>query len=170
MSELDLEDIILETLRAIVVAGLLIWLLWRSRKHRHVQGWQWVVAGFSLLCFASLIDITDNFDSLNHFILIGDTKVESFLEKVVGYLFGFICLSIGFYIWLPAVHAHELHLKEEIQMLHGLLPICASCKKIRDEEGKWQHIEAYISKRSDAEFTHGICPECSHQLYGTSLE
>jgi len=44
--------------------------------------------------------------------------------------------------------------------LAGLLPICAHCKKIRDEEGDWHQVEAYISQHSDAEFTHGICPQC----------
>ncbi len=54
----------------------------------------------------------------------------------------------------------------EIKMLSGLLPICASCKKIRDDKGYWNQIEGYIQKHSDAKFSHGICPECSDKLYG----
>lgn len=54
----------------------------------------------------------------------------------------------------------------EIKVLSGLLPICASCKKIRDEQGAWHQIEVYISKRSEAIFSHGICPECLVRLYG----
>ena len=55
---------------------------------------------------------------------------------------------------------------EKVKVLSGLLPICASCKKIRnDENNSWQQIEDYIADHSDAEFTHGICPECAHQLY-----
>ena len=68
---------------------------------------------------------------------------------------------------------HERQLNEElgramaeIQVLSGLLPICASCKKIRDEQGAWHHVEVYISKRSEATFSHGICPECVVKLYG----
>ena len=53
----------------------------------------------------------------------------------------------------------------EVKTLKGIFPICASCKKIRDDEGYWNQIEAYISKRSDAEFSHGICPECAKELY-----
>ncbi|WP_449246057.1 c-type heme family protein [Desulfarculus baarsii] len=53
----------------------------------------------------------------------------------------------------------------EINQLSGLLPICASCKKIRDDKGYWQQIENYISTHSEAEFTHGICPECIKKLY-----
>jgi len=56
--------------------------------------------------------------------------------------------------------------EEEIKILHGLLPICASCKKIRDEKGYWNQIESYIEKHSDALFSHGICPECAEELYG----
>lgn len=52
-----------------------------------------------------------------------------------------------------------------IKTLSGLLPICSSCKKIRDDTGYWNQIEAYISIHSDAEFTHGICPECAKKLY-----
>jgi hypothetical protein len=48
---------------------------------------------------------------------------------------------------------------DEIKRLEGLLPICAACKKIRDAEGSWTQIETYISERSDADFTHSICPD-----------
>jgi hypothetical protein len=52
-----------------------------------------------------------------------------------------------------------------VKTLRGLLPICASCKKIRDDSGYWNQIESYISARSEAEFSHGICPECTWRLY-----
>jgi hypothetical protein len=52
-----------------------------------------------------------------------------------------------------------------VRSLSGLLPICASCKKIRDDQGYWEQVEAYISGHSDTTFTHGICPECLHKLY-----
>ncbi len=55
----------------------------------------------------------------------------------------------------------------EVKMLRGLIPICAWCgKKIRDEKGNWKRVEEYISERSTAEFTHGICPEC-YNKYST---
>jgi DNA repair exonuclease SbcCD ATPase subunit len=53
----------------------------------------------------------------------------------------------------------------EVKTLSGLLPICSSCKKIRDDNGSWSQIEVYIRKHSDAEFTHGLCPECAKRLY-----
>lgn len=49
---------------------------------------------------------------------------------------------------------------DELKVLKGIIPICSYCHKIRDEEGGWNRLEAYISKHSDAEFSHGICPEC----------
>ena len=53
----------------------------------------------------------------------------------------------------------------KVRRLSGLLPICASCKKIRDDKGYWNQIEAYIRDHSEAEFSHGICPECTRKLY-----
>ena len=53
----------------------------------------------------------------------------------------------------------------EIKQLSGLLPICASCKKIRDDKGYWNQIEAYISQHSEAQFSHSVCPECFQKLY-----
>jgi K+-sensing histidine kinase KdpD len=52
-----------------------------------------------------------------------------------------------------------------LKVLKGLLPICGSCKKIRDDQGYWQNVEAYIAEHSEAEFTHGICPDCLSQAY-----
>ena len=54
---------------------------------------------------------------------------------------------------------------EKIKTLKGLLPICASCKKIRDDKGYWSRIEEYIGDHTEAEFTHGICPDCIEKLY-----
>ena len=58
----------------------------------------------------------------------------------------------------------------KVKTLSGFLPICASCKKIRDDRGYWMQIEAYIRDHSEAEFSHGICPECKEKLYGSFLE
>ena len=55
---------------------------------------------------------------------------------------------------------------QEVKTLSGLLPICAACKRIRnDDDNSWQQIEEYIAKHSNADFTHGICPDCAHRLY-----
>jgi hypothetical protein len=53
-----------------------------------------------------------------------------------------------------------------VKTLRGLIPICASCKKIRDDKGYWSQVEVYVRDRSEAEFSHGICPDCMKKLYG----
>ena len=66
---------------------------------------------------------------------------------------------------------HELQeALAKVKTLRGLLPICASCKKIRDDRGYWNRIETYIGKYSDVEFSHGICPECARKLYPDLFE
>ncbi|MBN1575593.1 MAG: hypothetical protein JW913_03520 [Chitinispirillaceae bacterium] len=57
---------------------------------------------------------------------------------------------------------------DEIRVLKGMVPICASCKKIRDDKGFWTQIEAYMKNHADIEFSHGICPECAAKLFPTS--
>jgi PAS domain S-box-containing protein len=53
----------------------------------------------------------------------------------------------------------------KVKALSGLLPICANCKKIRDDDGYWNQIESYIHDHSEAEFSHSICPDCAKKLY-----
>lgn len=55
--------------------------------------------------------------------------------------------------------------KREIRELRGLLPICSSCKRIRDDQGYWNQIEDYLQKRSEVQFSHGLCSECMEKLY-----
>ncbi|MBT6341006.1 MAG: response regulator, partial [Desulfobacula sp.] len=55
---------------------------------------------------------------------------------------------------------------DEVKTLQGILPICSHCKQIRDDKGYWNKIETYIGEHSQAEFSHGMCPDCSDKLYG----
>jgi CheY-like chemotaxis protein len=63
----------------------------------------------------------------------------------------------------PAQEAANASLRE----LRGLLPICAGCKKIHEDDGRWTKLEEYFQKHAGIEFTHGFCPECENRLYGT---
>ena len=54
---------------------------------------------------------------------------------------------------------------DEVKSLSGLLPMCSSCKKIRDDQGYWNQLETYLKIHSDAELSHGICPECAKNMY-----
>ena len=97
---------------------------------------------------------------------------------------GIIIIGLSFYIYLLNKHKRNFEIQvanrtaelmeknsdfekalREIKQLSGLLTICASCKKIRDDKGYWKQIEAYISENSEAKFSHGICPECATELY-----
>jgi len=97
-------DIVLEFIRTAVICLILIyiWKIGRARGLNTQKGWSFIIAGWSLILFGSALDITDNFESLNWLIVIGDTEVEAFLEKFVGLLVGYILLFIGFLFWLPA--------------------------------------------------------------------
>lgn len=167
-------DVILELVRTVMV-GVILWVLFRrgnSKELKDIDGWRQLTIGFVLVFFGTLIDITDNFETLNRFVFIGNTPEESFLEKVLGYLLGFTFLAMGILRWLPKIIEHNESIKKDLQqaeskvkVLSGFLPICASCKKIRDDAGYWTQIEAYIRNHSEAEFSHSICPECMKKLY-----
>ncbi len=66
---------------------------------------------------------------------------------------------------LRSTASHLETVIEDMKTLKGVIPICSSCKKIRDDEGVWNQLEAYISEHSDAAFSHGICPDCTKKLY-----
>lgn len=68
-------------------------------------------------------------------------------------------------IELHEKHDNLLKALEEIKILSGFLPICSSCKSIRDDKGYWNKIEAYLSKHSSLELTHSLCPSCAEKLY-----
>jgi hypothetical protein len=59
---------------------------------------------------------------------------------------------------------------KDVKVLKGLIPICAKCKKIRDDKGYWNQVETYIHEHSEADFSHGICPECAKELYPDYFE
>ncbi len=90
-------------------------------------------------------------------------------------LFGIIAIMIGAVIFIKVTEPLVVKLHDtiaelqnvlaDVKQLSGLLPICAYCKKIRDDKGYWNQIEAYLQKHTEAEFSHGICPDCEKKLY-----
>lgn len=98
-------DIILEITRAIIISTIFIYiiLVGEHRKIRKQKGWTYIIVGFGLILFGSIIDITDNFESLNKYLIIGDTEYQAFLEKIVGYLFGYFFLALGIFKCTPLV-------------------------------------------------------------------
>ncbi len=81
-------------------------------------------------------------------------------------ILGLTYISIGAYQRrIDKIFDEERKLRKEVNTLSGLLPICASCKSIRGEEGYWKQVEEYVSEHTEAEFSHGICPKCMDILY-----
>ena len=94
-------------------------------------------------------------------------------------LHGYPARSGGFTVYLRDISGRkqsELRLRdtlaerdtalEHVRLLSGMLPICAACKRIRDDRGTWQPLESYISNHSEAQFSHGMCPACAREYYG----
>ena len=67
---------------------------------------------------------------------------------------------IAMALWFARLSEHERELRSQVQTLEGLLPICAFCKKIRNEAGEWERLEKFIAERSEAKFSHAFCPSC----------
>lgn len=87
------------------------------------------------------------------------------------WLLGLTVLALGYHQLRKSTDQREALIADlekalaEVETLSGLLPICASCKKIRDDQGYWNQIEVYIQKHSRTQFSHGICPDCLEKLY-----
>lgn len=167
-----MTDIVLESIRALIVAVifLLLCLSGRDRVIRRQHGWSYIVAGFGLVLFGMVIDITDNFSSLNKYIIIGDTEYQAFIEKVIGYLFGFFLLAVGFWKWLPVVlrlKGAELALKEA----NGLLELNAKEHAAQPEKGNQERKQTEANKEKlvtelqktldEVKTLKGILPICS---------
>jgi hypothetical protein len=106
-----------------LITGAIFLFLRSLRKKEDVRfhkGWIFVPIGFALIFFGSLLDITDNFPNLNKYFLLGNTKYEQFLEEIIGYLFGFVFVGIGFWKWIPSIltlRKEEKVLKQEKEAL-----------------------------------------------------
>jgi hypothetical protein len=92
-----------------------------------------------------------------------------FLEKEV-FLLEALASLVGQILQRKALEDEKTRLHQDLQrnyekILSGFIPICASCKNIRDKEGVWHPIETYVQKRTEARFSHGICPACLAKLY-----
>ncbi len=116
------SDVVIESARALLVAVLLV-ILTLSRRGKNIpklRGWRTILSGFYLLFFTFVIDITDNFPELSRFVVVGDTPVQSFLEKVVGYIGSLLFITFGFLLWLPRVVEGE-EARKELELLNESL-------------------------------------------------
>ena len=103
-----------------------------------------------------------NFDFLEKIVNFTHSHEDLQLDEIIAVMIFLLGASVIF----SARRLMEIRkAMSEIKQLRGIVPICASCKKIRDDAGYWQEIELYIEKHSEADFSHGICPECLKKLY-----
>jgi hypothetical protein len=102
---------------------------------------------------------------VDHGISAGSRLVDLALGSIV--LYSVLLLAVtAFLTYLFRRFRRDLDAAfAQIKTLRGIIPICANCKKIRDDRGYWNQLETYISKHSDADLSHGICPECVAKLY-----
>jgi hypothetical protein len=76
-----------------------------------------------------------------------------------------VVVFASFAYLVDKIVTYKGELEKEVHVLKGILPICSFCKKIRNQDGNWEALEHYITVHSEAEFTHGMCPECAKQHY-----
>lgn len=179
--------------RAVMEALLLVAaLLWFGRPYRRVldmvsDRMTAVMSSYPVLAFLLLVN--NYFLSYGYIVQFDSTYEMLFLVvfMVLGYVLVFAGISSASQI---ASLQYDLRMKardiserkreaveqekmiaelqlamSQVRQLRGLLPICASCKKIRNDEGYWEQLESYIGSRSEADFSHAICPECASRLY-----
>jgi hypothetical protein len=101
---------------------------------------------------------------------------DRFLESFSGSLISLVTFTLAMFVLiasydrerknLAASNERLHHSLDEIRTLQGLLPICAWCKKVRDDEGLWTQLEQYFTERTDLAFTHGLCPDCAKEQTG----
>ncbi len=121
-------------------------------------------------CSVALIPIRSHREIVG-LLQLNDRRKDCFTLDMIHFFEG-IAASIGV-AWMrrQAEEERERLISElrkalsEVKKLSGLLPICASCKRVRDDNGYWKQIELYIKEHSEAEFSHGVCPECAKKLY-----
>ena len=83
---------------------------------------------------------------------------------------GAIALVTGVLLALLEIYIRRLERAlDNVKTLEGMLPICSSCKRVRTPDNRWHVIEKYIRERTNATFTHGMCPECAQRLYGQTF-
>jgi hypothetical protein len=120
--------------------------------------------------FNSLLEQTDLVETKLQNTITSDLKQYRYLQSLLLIFLVLLTLFllIVFYRYEKQRAKNLIIIREahdQVKVLSGFLPICASCKKIRDDNGYWNQIESYIKEHSEAEFSHGICPECAQKLY-----
>jgi len=135
-------------------------VVWRKRSTAFKDMVLIIILGIPLLVFSSVFHLFERFAEFHQKYGVG---------PIDDFIIAFAVLAIAFAIFSLRRWRELQKAIASIKILQGLLPICASCKKIRDDKGYWKQLEVYIRDHSEADFSHGICPECVEKLYGFTL-
>jgi CheY-like chemotaxis protein len=142
---------------------------WDAFQHEHfpVLISDWLMPGMDGLELCRLIRQTER-DTYTYIILLTVLEgKQQFLEAMEAGADDFITKPLDEELLAARLHVAEriLGLRRHVNQLEGLLPICSYCKKIRDDRGQWEPLEIYISERSQAQFSHGLCQDCLRERY-----
>ncbi len=168
---MDQLNLVVEAISLLVTAGVLTALAVHPGVHTvsRLPGWRLLMTAGFCFTLGQLADFSDRFDSLAVLVIFGPTPGEVLVEGLVGSVLAIGFLALGLARWLPALVARETEARTQFRVLTGLLPICATCKRIRDEDGDWEQMESYIDEHSEARFSHSVCPTCAEAVYGEFL-
>ena len=110
---------------------------------------------------------------------LSEIRAPFIRAALISGLIGLVVIMAGVFVFLKITNPLIRNLYDTVESLNdaltrvkqlsGLLPICSSCKRIRDDKGGWNQIEVYIKDRSEAQFTHSLCPDCARKLYNRDL-
>ncbi len=113
---------------------------------------------FSMLCVTAL-----SLTRVTHMIVF-DGRPDSIDEYTSIMVRFFVLTLLASLTYMLGRQSRQL--RKRVQLLEGILPICSSCKSIRDEQNNWVQLEGYITTHSTAQFSHGLCPHCFKEFYG----
>ncbi len=160
------------------------WLLLRSGDHTfpvHVErGYPTGLASGSHVRVTGLCLVQSGTDNRVHgFRIAADSARDVVLlkrgrwwtlERALWAVVGLGLVVVASLVWIVRLRQGGSRARADVKVLSGLLPICAWCKKIRDDQGYWNQVETFIHERSDADFSHGICPDCVARERGRHRE
>lgn len=165
---MNITSLILISSISVQAANVVLAVRMIYRTRRHLAGGL-IIAAVILMVFRRAV-------ALYHHLIREELQTDVMAESVA------LIISILFFIailYVTKIIESETSIRREkdeliadlhaaiadIKTLEGIIPICASCKKIRDDRGSWNKLEKYISEHSNAKFSHGLCLECAQKLY-----
>lgn len=139
-----------------------------SIKHKTIDAWK--IDIFILLLLSVIVFILSSYyDILEAVVAFSNQyehlEIDEFITMLMFLFFGLLIFSLRRLKEIKATKDELQKALTQIKELKGIIPICASCKSIRNDDGFWEQVDVYIQKNTDAQFTHGLCQNCINELY-----